>query len=184
MKYLLFLPSVKKNKVRNDKLDRLYDQYQKAMYYSAYRKSKDPQLSQDAVQHSFEKLLEHPKYLDKLNENNYHSTKYYLCKMSVNAVKNMMNKNSNLSFDKKIFDNIEDDGISPLEFVLKVETKEHVKEELNKINKNYREIILMKFIRGLNYKEIAKALEISEENARKRYERAKKSLLKNYEKED
>ena len=154
------------------------------MYYSAYRKSNNPELSQDAVQQSFQKLLEKPNYLGKLDENNYHATKYYLCRMSVNAVINMLKKTEDLAFDNDIFDNIEDGDISPLEFVLNGETREHVKKELKKVKESYREILIMKLSRGFSDKEIAEELGISEENVRKRYERAKKSLIKNYEKED
>ena len=181
---LFFLFSDRKIKERNNKLDRLYNQHQKSMYYSAYRKSSDSQLSEDAVQQSFEKLLENPRYLDNIDESNYQATKYYLCRISINVANSMLRKNSSLTFNDNVFDFIEDNDITPLEFVLNNETKEHVIKEIKKINENYQEIITMKFSRGLSNKEIADILEITEENVRKRLERAKKSFVKKYEEED
>lgn len=54
-----------------------------------------------------------------------------------------------------------------------------VTAEILKLSEKYRDVLMLKYVRGLEYSAIAKMLNISEDNARKIGQRAKEKLERN-----
>jgi DNA-directed RNA polymerase specialized sigma24 family protein len=69
-------------------------------------------------------------------------------------------------------------GTGPVSAALRHEITEAVPIVLSLLKADYREVLLMRGVDGLRFHEIAAVLEISEENAAKRYDRASKAFMK------
>ena len=162
------------------KVERLYNTYSKHMFYVAYDILKDKYLSEDAVHQSFLKVIDN---LHKIDENNCHKTKGFLVVICRNVAIDMYNQKLDLNIDDEMFHNIEDKSSYVINIALEDEFLNEFKGKICKLKPIYRDVILLKYSHNMVNDEIAKLLDISSVNVRKRLERAKKMLIELIEKE-
>ena len=72
---------------------------------------------------------------------------------------------------------LQDDGTTPTQYVVRKEIEQILDSCLEKLNEEDREVIIMRKMEDLTFKEIGDLLEKNEDAARKQYTRAFKKLL-------
>lgn len=159
------------------KLEALFKKYNRLMYTIAFRILNDHQLAQDAVQMSFIKIMNNIK---KINEIDSNKTKIYVVIICRNVSINLYNKrkrNDPIALED-IDESLADNANNIDENIINMEKVSELKEKTNMLNQSYADIIALKYVLGYSEKEIAKMLDISEENVRVRLHRAKNTLIK------
>lgn len=76
------------------------------------------------------------------------------------------------------FDELEGDSPLPEEIFEDNEKKKYVLELLNKLKKSDREILILRFLEEMEYKELARVYKTSEENIRQKVSRSLQNLRK------
>ena len=166
----LYLSQVK-SEDEKDKFEKIYLLYRGLMLSRAYDILRDRQLAEDAVHNAFLRIL---KNIKKLNDSQSPSTKSYVMVVLENVAKTMYAKRKK----EKVYElseNIPEDFDVQRDTEIKL-TAEAVAEKLTLLPDKYRDVLLLKFINGLNDKEIALSLGISDSAARKRLQRAREKL--------
>lgn len=148
--------------------ERLYIEYKQTMFYAANRILNDCYAAEDAVQEAFLRVINH---LDKVDEKNRPKTRAFLVVIV-----------EHISIDiyrKRKRENI----VSYDEIEIYVHNKKTIAESphavvaaLASLPIDYSTVLQLKFSQGYNDTEIAKILNLNEENVRKRIYRAKKKL--------
>ena len=159
---------------------RLYEKYSKFMFKVAFNILNSNYTAEDAVQQAFIKIS---KNLDKVNEFNEIKTRNYIGLITRNTAIDMYNYIKKLPVS--IGDDCADiDACDISELIITKETYNRIKKHINSLKPNYKEIIFLKFEQDLTFNDIAKLLDITPENARKRFERARSQVLKLLMEED
>lgn len=165
---------VKKKKAMTDadKLEALYENYRQLMFYVAYSILHDIPSAEDAVQQAFVRTMNH---LEKISEIDCPQTKNFLVIIVKNISLNLYNsrrKKSMVSFD-------EVEGwllASPRDEIHEWETAQDLEEIMEQLPESYRDALMLRYDNGYSAAEIAVLLQISEENAKKRLQRARAKL--------
>lgn len=153
---------------KNRYFEEIYDKYNKMVYKICFSYLRSHFDSEDILQDSFLDLFNSNKSFESKEHE-----KYYLIRIVINNCKTHLKKNK-----KTIL--MTDDELS------NIKSEENI-DEVNIIDiisilpPKYKEIIILKYSENLSYKEISIILKISEENARKRNERAIKMLKNEWE---
>ena len=158
------------------KFEKIYYKYRRLMYRISYFILKDVHIAEDVVQTSFLHVIPH---LHKFNEEECHKTRRYLIRVVRNESFAVYNKRKNESFvnidsmehEIEIGGNLENEAITNIE----VEIMSNKMEELSE---NYKEVLRYRYFDYYSDDKIAKILNITKENVRKRIERARKALIK------
>lgn len=157
-----------------EKAAELYRLYEKPMYHIAFAVLKDHHQAEDAVSDSFCRLISH---IDKLSEPESPETRQYVIKTVKNAAISRYRKIKREGLSE-LDEAISDKG-GTLSEISSGETRELLDNELCKLSPEDREIVRLRGETGASYKEIAGKLSISEAAARKRFERARKTIITN-----
>jgi RNA polymerase sigma-70 factor (ECF subfamily) len=160
----------------SNKLEALYKKYNGLMYSTAFRILNDHQLAQDAVQMSFVKII---KNIEIINDIECNKTKGLMVIICRNLSIDLYNKRklSNSITIEEIDELIPDYTYSIDEQLIKHESLIALREKIKMLHQPYADIISLKYFYEFSDKEIAKILDISEQNARVRLHRAKTSLI-------
>lgn len=167
---------VKEEKPKN-KLELLYDTYENKMYGIAYSILKNVEQAEDAVQDAIIKLM---PQLETINRIESFKTK----RLVMYTVKNIAidryrrNRKESQLFVEEMDDNGLCDNNNSIPSVKSVEDRHLVTQILSSIPEKYKEIIQYRCFYDLSYKEIGSILNIGEDTAAKRYERAKAMVKK------
>ena len=156
----------------SNKLEALYKKYNGLMYSTAFRILNDHQLAQDAVQMSFVKII---KNIEIINDIECNKTKGLMVIICRNLSIDLYNKRklSNSITIEEIDELIPDYTYSIDEQLIKHESLIALREQIKMLHQPYADIISLKYFYEFSDKEIAKILDISEQNARVRLHRAK-----------
>lgn len=160
-----------KSEEQEDKFEKIYLLYRGLMLSRAYDILRDSQLAEDAVHSAFLRIL---KNIKKLSEPQSPATKSYVMVVLENVAKTMYAKRKK----EKVFElseNIPENSDVQRDTEIKL-TAEDIAEKITLLPDKYRDILILKFINGLNDKEIALSLGISDSAARKRLQRAREKL--------
>ena len=146
----------------------------------AIRYLKNEEDALDALQESFIKIFRH---LNTFKEDSRFDTWVY--RIVVNTCNDMLRKNSNKKITDSIF-KIEDDretvieipdsSGSPEEVYDKKEKSEHILSCLEKLNREQKEIIILRDVHGFSYDEISEILECSVGTVKSRINRSRLRL--------
>lgn len=150
----------------------LYEKYAHFVYGIAFSILKNKNQAEDVVQDSFIKLM---PYLSKIENAKEYQIKSLISRIGKNDAVNKYRRNKRES--RFIEMNVKNDA-AVIPGIKNAEEREFLKQILEKLDEKSREIIMYRCFYELDYKEIAAVLEISEQAAAKRFERAKK-LIKN-----
>ena len=165
-------------------LEQFYTKYKQSFYCIAYGVTNDEFLAEDAVSETFEKIIEDYEIFSTREEKKM----FYYCLIIVrNTAIDIINRNKkhaknsmlymeSKEYEKDILCGLDDE-------IIKKETVEGIKAQILKLNKIYCDVLILKAVYELSYKEIAKKFNVSESLIRKRYERGKRLLLENLKKE-
>lgn len=158
-----------------ERFEQLYTTYRQVMYYTANSILHDVQLSEDAVQQAFMRVLNHMKNISSIE---CPQTKSFMVIIVKNIAINLYNsrkKKAVLSFDE-LEDWTADAAGSPADEVETQESYLHLASLIRSLPENYRTVLLLKYDNGYSTSEIASLTGLSEENVKKRLQRAKKKL--------
>ncbi len=166
-----------------DSFEELVKIHQKNVLNLAYRMVLNLSDAEDITQDVFVKLF---KYIGNFKFNSSLST--FLYKITVNTCKDFFKKSNK---NKKIIPieqddyviEIKDEKYNPEDIYVENEIADDLNFYLSKLDLIYREVIILKEIKGYKYKEISKILDINVGTVKSRINRAKK-LLVNYLEED
>ncbi len=153
----------------------LYQKYKKLMFYVANQILKDEYLAEDAVHHTFIKIIDN---LDKISEIDCHKTKSYIVTMVRNCSINLYNQRKRhplVSLDSEV--EIESDE------TFQIEEDDTLVKAVANLPEIYNAVLTLKYVQEFSNSEIAEMLDISEPTVRKRLERAKSKVQETLEKE-
>ncbi len=157
------------------KFERIYLAYRQIMFRTANSILKDAQLSEDAVHQAFLRIINH---MQNIEDAECPRTKSFVVIIVKNIALNLYNsrkKNRTVSFDE-----LEDwmpqaDG-SPEDEAEDNESYRRLVSLIVRLPEGYRSVLLLKYDNGYSTSEIASMLGLSEENVKKRLQRARKKL--------
>lgn len=160
-------------------LGELFELYEKKLYGIAFSILHQAEQAEDAVQDAFLRTV---PYLSSIRDVNSGHTKRLLVRIVKSTAIDRYRRNQK---ERELFVRDTDteevghrqggEGIYPMR---NVEDRETVKTLLEGLDPIYREIIQYRCFYELSYREIGAILEIGEDTAAKRFERAKKLVLK------
>ena len=153
---------------------RIYELYYKAMYNSSYRIINDREEAEDIMQESF---LDAFKKIETYQGTG--SFGAWLKRIVVNkSIDHLRRKKSTFSLDEQ-FNEIEDTTLEDEEYISNTFTRlEEIRDAIEKMPDHHKMIISLYLLEGYDHQEIAQILNITHNNVRARYFRAKKELLK------
>lgn len=167
--YLMMIDSLEDQ----SKFERVYLEYKGLMYHVAYKILNNEQDAEDAVHNAFLKIAE---YIERIGDPVCPKTQNYVVTIVENKAIDIYRANQrrrNVTFI---------DEISGIE--VDVNEDHGLESCILKLPPRYRQVIFLKYFHGFSCKEIAKQLGISEANAIKLDQRAKKKLLQLYKEEE
>ena len=167
---LLFYLNLIESQEDQDKFEQLYRKYAKLMKYVAFQKLKNEQLAEEAVHESFIEVI---NSFYKIDEIDSHKTKRFLVIVTENTAIDILRKEKP---DQHVsYDNLEWKVSSPPDRLDHVAVGELV-DIIANMPELYRTVLELRAYHGLNDKQIAIAMNISQSAARKRLERARMKL--------
>lgn len=161
----------------HDKLEQLYLLYEQRMYVIAYGILHQVEQAEDVVQESFIKIIKH---LDKIKDPRDDKAKWYVMRVVKNAAIDTYRKNQR-EFKNSI--QTEQQMIEEMNGYIDVNLKHPLEEDymnymINELPVIYMDVVKLRCFYEYSVKETADILKVSASTVRKRYERAKKLLLK------
>jgi RNA polymerase sigma-70 factor (ECF subfamily) len=156
----------------------IYERYYKKVYRISYYILQSRQLAEDCTQETFLKVF---KNIDRLQDKSkLESWISVITSNTAKAIYNKTKKDINVIALEDIqmrINNVADTIQNPSDSYEYKELKEELKRAIKNLDGKYRDIFILNYSGHLSYKDIAKALNISESNVRTRLFRAKKMLL-------
>lgn len=164
-----------------DFFEELYEAYRDEMYRKAYRILKNRHDAEDVVQETFVALMDN---LDMLRNNPPKKNWNYILTVLKNKSYNLCKqrkRQTDQEVEDEALENVFDEELD-VKFQ-KMERQEFIAEALKRMNKSYRDILLLQYYHDMSISEIAKILGKSPDNVGHMSRRAKKklaNLLKKY----
>jgi len=157
---------------KNREFKRLYDSTFQVLFRVAYRVTGNAEAAEDLCQDSFFRLYEKNMVFPNPEE-----AKYWLIRVIKNAALNYAKRKER---ERKAYQKAFKEDYRQVEtgegMLVKKETGEEVQSALSKLPENLRMVLILKEYAEMNYKEIGKALDISEGNVKVRVFRARERL--------
>ena len=158
-----------------EKAERLYRRYHALMYTTAFSVLQDAHLTEDAVQQAFLKVIRH---LDRIDEENEAMTKSFLMIISRNEAITLIKKSRDFLCQPEVECQ---ETADPLNLVINGESLQAVIESILELKPIYRDVIFLRYSQDLTAEEIARILNITPENVRKRLQRARELVRESLE---
>jgi RNA polymerase sigma-70 factor (ECF subfamily) len=136
-----------------EKLKKLYETYEQPMYRIAYAILHNTTQAEDAVSDAFLKII---KNINKINETDSIRTKNYIIKStSINIYRENKDASENTTeLDDTVFQ-ISDENSSTEKILNDFESKAEINDFLSKLSPKDREIIILRCIQELSFREIS-----------------------------
>ncbi|OGW29417.1 MAG: hypothetical protein A2X56_04690 [Nitrospirae bacterium GWC2_57_13] len=149
----------------------LVDKYQQMIYVLAYRMLGDEAAAKDAAQESFIS-----GYLSLRSFRREAKFSSWLTSIALNKCRDMLRGRKDTVSVDDLGDVLPGKGADPEERYRQKENEDVLQEALGKLPDEYREVIVLKHIRGLDYAEIAQTAGVSEGALKIRAWRAREML--------
>lgn len=160
----------------NDSADfrRLYDATMELIFKISYRIVGDEEAAEDLAHDSFIKATEKAMVFPSLDD-----AKFWLIRVVKNASLNYAKRKMReaKAYHKALYETRQQTESGETDF-LKKEARSTAAGALDRLPNNLKEVLVLKEYADMNYKEIGKALGITEGNVKVRVFRAKNALLK------
>jgi RNA polymerase sigma-70 factor (ECF subfamily) len=172
---MLFL--VIENKHEHALIDDLYNSHKNIMLYTAKSILKDQYLAEDAVHQAFVRLFNH---LNKISDTTCNKTRSFLVIIVKNIAINIYNKRKReiSSFQDEFETENILDNLNVENLIISDESYDEMINCISKLDSKFSDVILLKYCYDYTNDEIARLLNISNENVRIRIHRGKAQLLK------
>ncbi|WP_105619415.1 RNA polymerase sigma factor [Vallitalea okinawensis] len=158
-------------------LKNLYEKYSEDIYKVAYYISKDQYIAEEILQETFIKAY---TKIDTLN--NPDSVRPWLITIASNLTKKKLKSTKNKVY---YYSNLTDFEYlisnKPINNIDHMIIKDHLKECINSLEPDFREVLILYFFNQLSYEEIAEKLNIRLGTVKSRLSRAKKKLKERYD---
>lgn len=169
------MPDQRENITDAQLLESLFLQYRDKMYAIAFSILHEQYQAEDAVGDAFEKLI---PYLGKCHDIESQKTKALLTRFVKNAAIDIYRKNrretGNISVEEQEW---LEDPYRPIEAYMKSLQHQEVIQKIKEIlPRHYWDVVCMKYFEGMPVGEIARRLDLSEENVYTRLRRAKEKV--------
>jgi RNA polymerase sigma-70 factor (ECF subfamily) len=156
------------------KFEQLYDMYYDSVYRYIFVSVKNKWNAEDIIATVFTKIYENRDKIDEVE-----GSKNWIFRIAHNTIIDFYRKNNRIIPSESILDNgAEDFGYEDI--VIRDEFN-GVKEIIDQLPKETKEMIYLRFYGGLKFREIAAAINITENTVKSTISRAIKKIKKNYE---
>ncbi len=162
-----------------DSLKSLHYRYYNELYQYGLRITNNPAMAKEAIQDLFVYIWEKHSTLNTVKSIKPYIFKSFRNRLIKKRASKILYIDNLDNLEKTFFDFSIEDFIIGNEN--DKELKERVKNLLNKLSKNQKEVILLKFYHNLTYREIAELLNIEYQSVRNSVSRAFKILRKHIE---
>lgn len=164
---------------RKERICLLYRLYEKPMYHIAYAILHHVQQAEDAVSEAFCYCLRH---LDKFDEPESTRTKQYMIRLIRSKAidqyrRNAVENNRRTPWDDRVMQIPETDDTLE-QALLYTEQQAALEDMLQTLNETDTRIVLLRCVEGLPFREIAERISMKENTVRKRFERARKTMMR------
>lgn len=173
------------NYEESSKCARLYMAHKDAMYRRAYKILHNEKDAEDAVHDSFERILKY-NYLYKIDENNFAYTRNLPGMICSNVAKDYLKQIKRINMfemEDSEFENLGSEYLNPENIAIGNETKDRIKDIINKLPEIYRDSFLMKKVYDMSVSQISGITGEKEETIRKRVLRAQEKIKIAFKKE-
>lgn len=162
-----------------DAFEQLVTRYEKKVYSLAYHYAGNEQDAMDISQEAFLRVY---RFLPQFNEDSQFST--WLYRVTSNVCKDYLRKrNTRAAFSlsgeqdgEEYLMEAPDLRYNPEDLLEQKEMRRQIREGLEQLNPDHREILVMRDVMGLTYGEIASSLELEEGTVKSRIARAREKL--------
>lgn len=169
----LLMSSVNLN---NEQKSTLYKNYYKLVYRTVYYYVKNVDISKELTNEAF--ITSFEKYDTLKDVSKYRN---WICRIASNLAKQYLIKNKRLYFIED-YENLNMKTKSTETEVLEKFEKDEIilliRNSLNKMNGDYKEILILRYYNKLSYKEISNNLDLNMGTVKNRLHRAKKVLCR------
>lgn len=161
-------------------LTQLYEEYSRPMWKYAYKILQDPQLADDVVQSTFQKIIEK---IDVLRALDCNKRKAYIVIMVRNLAYTLcrQRKRTGCAELDPLLECLADTEETPEETVVRFCDYETVQKARDSLHPAYRDLLTMKYVYQYSDEEIARILDIKPASVRVVQHRALKALRKRLE---
>jgi len=162
------------------KIADIYEEYQYICYRVAFKITNNKSMAEDAVQNAFLSIIKKKDEILKLNGRDLRAKIVIIVKNK--AIDLMRSKhNSDISYDEadkwvKSDNFVEEQVIKNIEY-------ERLKNHISELDEISRQVLQMKYVLGMSYKEIGEELGMTPKHVDTRIMRAKEKVRKLMEKE-
>ena len=152
----------------------LYDTYKEKIYRFIYFRVSDEERAEDLANDVFMRIFD---YIQK--GNTIENFRAFLYQIARNLIIDFYRTRDHeaLPIDEFIEENIPEKEDLEEKIDIKLDI-EKIKESVKKLPDPYQEVIVLRFIEGMSFKEIARLISTTEDNARQRAHRGIKKLKK------
>ena len=161
---------------KRDKLEALIHRYENLMFYVINDIINDKYLSEDILQ---EVLIKIAKNIDRVdNDITSNSAKSFILTIARNTAFDYYRKNEILRSKECLVETFEEEEFYDFDekIISKLESEDRIKEVTKGLKEKYRDVLILKYVHDYNEAEIAKILNITKDNVRKRLSRGKKLI--------
>lgn len=173
---LLILAAIESEEDRS-KMERIFEEHSLEMHRQAYFILRDMNDAEDAVQNAMVSILKH---LNKLQDPCSNATRWYVLETARNAAKDIYRRKRR-RWEKEM---PYDENVSKEDPMEQYHGENEVLKQIMELSSRDRDILMLKYIQGYGYAEIADILGISKEAAKKAGKRAKDRLENLFGKEE
>jgi RNA polymerase sigma-70 factor (ECF subfamily) len=172
---LIYLQAIQNESERN-RVENIYRNYGTTMLYIARGILKEKYSAEDAVSQAFIKIINN---LQKISFENCNKTKGLIVIIVRNICYDMLRseKHEKILPLEEFEDVPEDAQDAPLNLAISEEGYDFVMACLSDLREQYKDILRLKLVYEYTDEEISKILDISQENVRVRFHRARKALI-------
>jgi len=159
------------------KFARLYREHRMAMLWTARKILGDSALAEDAVHDAFLRVIDH---LENISPENCNSTRSFLViivrHIAIDYLRDRY-KLAELPLDD--FEEIpQESAFDPEQILIGKETSQRMQDALTKINPQYSDMLALRLVYEMSYKEIAQLTNLTEENVKIRIHRARMQIAR------
>jgi RNA polymerase sigma factor (sigma-70 family) len=153
--------------------EKIYNLYCNAMFNASYRIVNNDAEAEDIMQEAF---IEGFEKIDTFREEGEFGA--WLKRIVINRSINHLRSKKQIDLKAYFDDNIPDENADEENYSENIFCRiEEIREAMKKLPQSYRIIISLHLLEGYDHDEISQVLDISYQNARTRYSRAKQKLL-------
>lgn len=158
----------------NSKLEKLYYTYRSLMYTEAYRILSDRSLSEDAVNESFIRIVNH---LHKLKSDDCPQTRNFLVVVCRNVAKDIYSQRNKEVFlcpdEADVFFN---SSLTPEDIIINKENYTKLRDIISTLDPKYKDLLVLSSVYKLKYSDIATITGLSVDAVSKRVQRARQKI--------